>query len=586
MGSCLSLDVQEIKNKVEKNKFHFIFYQTSRSQNEFIDFQSEIKQELTQHYVITKPSYVIFDPFLQTSIQHWSENLTKNAKSFNKIILGLNPHQNRLKKQKKPPVIKNDTYESKSTNNELWEVIEQTISSESIFGMKLKENQVFKIGLQRVQVAAIQNKLNKSKNIKFHGDFWNFIPQKTEFCQKNEGISTENDALLKKNSKNSSISSKNQVKDYKGPQKCRICSEFEEPKNQLISVCECTEKRPVHQKCFQSNLLRNLKISKTPKMLIFDFNNIYCSMCKTLLSPNFTLNNENRLLVDLDIPFNDALIIFKLFNIQSPEKLKAIIVIDTSRDCKIIIGSDKSCDILFKHSTVSPEHAILFIDRQDIFITDNNSKQGTMKLVPRGKCLKKINNKTLCAGKWLIEIHAHTGDVCDCFQKDSKMPEMIFNPFEKNEMENITANLMNINLIDNKFSNIFKKNQVGNILSNIDPNSGELVFKKHDLQVKPKSDSKKHRFSIGIGALKNTMRDNKIAEDIEKNKDHNNDYLAKIKGRSSIFQRISFKTEKIVEVSESINEKNVENFIESEASEIEDNENVVEILETEEFNQN
>jgi pSer/pThr/pTyr-binding forkhead associated (FHA) protein len=74
---------------------------------------------------------------------------------------------------------------------------------------------------------------------------------------------------------------------------------------------------------------------------------------------------------------------------------------------KIVIGRDRSCDIVLENSMVSKRHALIQKIKDDYFITDLGSTNGTFinkDPVPEGKYIKTEPGDRIKIGKTVLRI--------------------------------------------------------------------------------------------------------------------------------------------------------------------------------------
>lgn len=570
MGGCITIEKQKI-NSIEKNKFHIIIYQTSQSSNGLVNLKNPPVPNLTSHFELTKPAYIVFDPSINDQKNHiWTDSLILNSTMSSKIIIGIN-QTNKDLKSKTRAFLKNSTYENYGVNLDLWEVIPQTESNTKNPGFELKENDIIRIGHQQIKLTILVKTDQENQNIYENYPFRKILKNNNN---NNNVVINSSQNLLPSGKSTNALESTNKFiksgfgvsKDKMNLIKCAICLQFEGTNKFFISVCDCTKKSPVHLSCFRQSLIKNLGIHKTRNMTVYDLGNIECNKCGCGLSPYFVINGVQDLLIDLVLPQKQAYSVFEFYSVNNSSILKAIMVIDTYRDCFFSMGRSNLNDIMFKHFSISKKHATLTIFKKSVYLVDENSMYGTMKLVPKGHEINDKRNVTFIASNWIIEVHPFDKETCDCFDENTPLPIIHSNPFEKDVMKKVKVDLTKETVIDHRVSNMLNRQNTEDEQNNGFLNK-VLPAKKKSIDKNVKNE-RKNRFSIGFRFKPNTsvLATRDSTEVKTEQKDSISVFDGK-KSRMSLFQKLNL----IQENHKSRDDLNVSGITESEEEEDDQN---------------
>ena len=165
---------------------------------------------------------------------------------------------------------------------------------------------------------------------------------------------------INKNLKNSNIFTKIEKKNAT----CRICyMEEEDPENPLIQPCICSgSMKYIHLLC-----------------CVYIIKEVECELCKTKF-PDI-INYEGKLyhLLDFSNVFKDYLTLESLT--LDKHKNKFIYVVSLFNSTKLKVGRGHKSDILLSDISVTRIHCYMIVEKQKVFLEDNNSKFGSLVLV-------------------------------------------------------------------------------------------------------------------------------------------------------------------------------------------------------------
>ena len=165
---------------------------------------------------------------------------------------------------------------------------------------------------------------------------------------------------------------------------CRICylEEDEKEENPLVQPCICAgSMKFIHLSCLRKWVSTRscVKIDTSPDCSIFLIKPVECELCKTKF-PDF-IKYEKRLLpvIDFSQEFENYLTLESLTLDRQNNKFIYAISLDKER--KIKIGRGHEAKVLLSDISVSRVHCIMTVEKNQVFIEDNDSKFGTLILV-------------------------------------------------------------------------------------------------------------------------------------------------------------------------------------------------------------
>ena len=244
----------------------------------------------------------------------------------------------------------------------------------------IKEGDIIKIGriMIRIKTIKFSKKNSSNKNI-----------NKTDKNKNNDNKSINTNFSQNLEEIKSPIKQSKKIKENKEPTNnklCRICYGEEESKeNPLVQPCICSgSMKYIHLNCLKTwiNTSVNIKLDSTEYCNIYTYKPAECELCKTTF-PDF-IRHKGKLydIVDFYSNFDSYLIFECLFIDKTQNKYIYVVNLDIPNN-KINIGRGHSSNVLLNDISVSRLHCILKIDKnaKKIFISDNNSKFGTLILV-------------------------------------------------------------------------------------------------------------------------------------------------------------------------------------------------------------
>ena len=166
---------------------------------------------------------------------------------------------------------------------------------------------------------------------------------------------------------------------------CRICYLEEDENNledPLVQPCKCTGSvKFIHLSCLRKWISTRscVKIDTTSECCIFLIKPVICELCKAKF-PDF-IKYEKHLLpvIDFSEEFENFLTLESLT--LDRQNNKFIYVISLNKEKKIKIGRGHEAKVILSDISVSRIHCIMTVDKNQVFIEDNESKFGTLILV-------------------------------------------------------------------------------------------------------------------------------------------------------------------------------------------------------------
>ena len=200
-------------------------------------------------------------------------------------------------------------------------------------------------------------------------------------------INTNKDYLLlnekknpnNKNLKNNDIFTKIEKKNAT----CRICyMEEEDPENPLIQPCICSgSMKYIHLLCLKHWISTRSceQIDKTEHCCVYIIKEVKCELCKTKFPDIISYEGKLYPLLDFSNEYKDYLTLESLT--LDKHKNKFIYVVSLLNSTKLKVGRGHKSDILLSDISVTRIHCYMVVEKQKVFLEDNNSKFGTLVLV-------------------------------------------------------------------------------------------------------------------------------------------------------------------------------------------------------------
>ena len=263
------------------------------------------------------------------------------------------------------------------TPDSTWFLLRKFFLDEKVNEYNLKEGDILKIGRIIIRIKAIRFKKNSENKINTDlGLNLNLKEVQTEKIQRK--IKELNDAQQNK--------------------ACRICYIDEETtENPLIQPCICSgSMKYIHFNCLKKWLNTSVfkQIDNNENCKVYQYKQAECELCKTKF-PDF-IKHKGKLyeIIDFSNDFNNYLIIESLTLDKMKNKYLYIVNLDNKNN-KINIGRGHDSNIILNDISVSRIHCTLNINKnmKKIFISDNNSKFGTLILVQTKNIILSTNLK-------------------------------------------------------------------------------------------------------------------------------------------------------------------------------------------------
>ena len=259
---------------------------------------------------------------------------------------------------------------------------------------KLNPGEIVKIGRITMRIRDIKFKkknnqsLNNSINIKDKKLEEKNNNNKDKENKKMTRLETTEAKLFKENEKKN-LKKKTQKDIFSKLEKmkrvCRICyleEDEDNEENPLVQPCICSgSMKFIHLTCLRKWVSTRscVKIDSSADCSIFLIKPVECELCKTKF-PDF-IKYENRLLpvIDFSQEFDNYLTLESLTLDRQNNKFIYAISLDKER--KIKIGRGHEAKVLLSDISVSRIHCIMTVEKNQVFIEDNDSKFGTLILV-------------------------------------------------------------------------------------------------------------------------------------------------------------------------------------------------------------
>ena len=352
----------------ENDKLKIFSKTWTKDSYELIDFYSK---DLFENNIETKSSGFIYREKNEVEFSDLekdnSEKLLEIERSQKGYVLHLNDYEI-------------DNENNITTPNSTWFLMRKEFLEEKMNEYNLKEGDILKIGRISIRIKMIKfsKSSNNNKNTENNNNN-NNISINTDFSQNLKEIRHEH-LNLKKNLENNETDTKSENRA------CRICYiEEESDDNPLVQPCICSgSMKYIHLNCLKTwiNTSVNIKLESTEYCNVYTYKPAECELCKTKF-PDF-VRHKNKLYEVLDF-YNDfsSFLIFECLTADKTQNKYIYVVNLDIPSNRINIGRGHSSNIILNDISVSRLHCFLNINKKakKIFISDNNSKFGTLVLV-------------------------------------------------------------------------------------------------------------------------------------------------------------------------------------------------------------
>ena len=167
---------------------------------------------------------------------------------------------------------------------------------------------------------------------------------------------------------------------------CRICyMEEDEPEdNPLFNPCICSGSMEyIHYQCLKhwiSNKCYSKIDANNNNCSIYKIKPVECELCKTKF-PDLIIKNARKYNISEFKPDYENYFIFESLTLdKNRNKYNYIVALNENEDT-IYLGRDRECSVLFSDISVSRAHCIFSIEKNNIYLNDNDSTFGTLVLM-------------------------------------------------------------------------------------------------------------------------------------------------------------------------------------------------------------
>jgi hypothetical protein len=263
--------------------------------------------------------------------------------------------------------------------NSTWFLLRKEFMDDRANEYNIKEGDILKIGRILVHIKTIKFSKNNSRNK---------TKTKTESnkANDNKSINTNFSQNLKEIQTLKNSHKINEDKELNPTKLCRICyGEEETEENPLVQPCTCSgSMKYIHLGCLKTwiNTSVNIKLESTEYCNVYTYKPAECELCKTTFPDFIRYKGKLYDIPDFYSDFNSFLIFECLITDKTMNKYIYVVNLDIPNN-KINFGRGHSSNVLLNDISVSRLHCFLNIDKnaKKIFISDNNSKFGTLVLV-------------------------------------------------------------------------------------------------------------------------------------------------------------------------------------------------------------
>ena len=297
-------------------------------------------------------------------VTNLSEKMLEIKKSEKDIKLELNDYQI-------------DEDDNIITPNSTWFLLRKEFLDQRMNEYNLKEGDILRVGRITIRIKKIKFKKNENEKGIIDLDE-----------NKNINEIKEEKKINKKIDSNESQQNK----------ACRICYLEEETKdNPLVQPCICSgSMKYIHINCLKKWVNTSVFTLLEAKQYcnIYQYKKDECELCKTKFPEHIFHKGKNYEILDFYNDFTNCLIIESLTMDKQKNKYLYVVNLDIPNN-RICIGRGHDSHVVFNDISVSRIHSYLNINKKTkkVFISDNNSKFGTLILVQAKNIILSIDLK-------------------------------------------------------------------------------------------------------------------------------------------------------------------------------------------------
>ena len=310
----------------------------------------------------------------------------------------------------------------------------------------------------------------EEKNLKYYGKgkkmrdlIWEFLkPRKKYKINKNDYLRIGKLILKLKNKNLENFSKKINFENFENFSKnekkikrilnkkkieCVICKFLDNEKNPFLNLCKCSLQNPIHLNCIKKYIFLKIKKKKNKNFIFLDFEKILCPICKFEYPLFFLYKNEKISLLDFNFNFKEKFAIFEIFD-KDFENFKGFLILFFNNQKKFNFGRNEKNDIIFKKNFISRFHLKIFLENENLYVEDLNSKFGTFFLFFKPIFPKLKNSIFLQIDRFFFIIHFfYLSDFCFCFKNNYVFLTNEFqNYYENKKKKKIEKNEKNLKI--------------------------------------------------------------------------------------------------------------------------------------------
>ena len=266
---------------------------------------------------------------------------------------------------------------------------------------------------------------------------------------------------------------------------CRICymEEDDSKNNPLLDPCTCSgSMKYIHYNCLKHwvNSKCYTKIETINQCCsIYKIKPLECELCKTQFPDVITKNGNIYNISEFKPEFENYLIFESLTLDKNKNKYNYVVSLNEN-DNMIYVGRDKESHVLFSDISVSRTHCILHIEKNNIYINDNDSTFGTLILMQLNS-IKLMENLPLYMqiGRTFFKILPVKQKSCfSCNVSETTNDKYYFNQNEKKIFYYKKIKKLNLDKIKN--DEVFQEINENNKEKKININIKKIIIKNKD----------------------------------------------------------------------------------------------------------
>jgi len=199
------------------------------------------------------------------------------------------------------------------------------------------------------------------------------------------------------------------------PYRCAACDLDMTADEPAFTLCECPGRRTVvHQACLGDLVLMKAFKLSLRHGTVYMVSHLACQTCERAFTTRAVTRESFYRHFAPETPAGHAFALFELLDADFTNVISGLLVLDLDADDEYLVGKSNKGDLVFRNETLSQRHAVLTVAKRAVSVRDLGSRYGTMVDFPAERRHATLDELTLIAGDFMVEVHPFAGDECTC----------------------------------------------------------------------------------------------------------------------------------------------------------------------------